>query len=97
LSLSKVNQLPVPLAPEVEQGRIAEAVGTAISCLDAANRGAVQSQVRLARLRQSILRWAFEGKLVDQDPNDEPASVLLERIRSQREASETLPRRNHRR
>jgi type I restriction enzyme S subunit len=37
-----------------------------------------------ARLRQAILKKAFEGKLVLQDPNDEPASVLLERIRAAR-------------
>ncbi len=40
--------------------------------------------IRAARLRQSILKRVFEGKLVPQDPHDEPSSVLLERIRSQR-------------
>ena len=40
------------------------------------------------RLRQSILKRAFYGELVPQDPNDEPASVLLERIRAQREAEQ---------
>ena len=38
---------------------------------------------RAERLRQSILKWAFEGKLVAQEPDDEPASALLERIRAE--------------
>ena len=43
-----------------------------------------RASIRAARLRQAILKKAFEGKLVPQDPNDEPASVLLERIRAAR-------------
>jgi type I restriction enzyme S subunit len=39
---------------------------------------------RAERLRQSVLKRAFEGHLVPQDANDEPASVLLERIRAER-------------
>jgi type I restriction enzyme S subunit len=39
------------------------------------------------RLRQAILSTAFEGKLVDQDPADEPADVLLDRIRAERAAT----------
>jgi type I restriction enzyme S subunit len=41
----------------------------------------------LQQLRQSILKWAFEGKLVDQEPADEPASLLLERIKAERAAA----------
>ena len=42
--------------------------------------------------RQNILRAAFSGQLVPQDPNDEPASVLLERIRAERAEREKQPK-----
>ena len=49
---------------------------------------AASSESNLTQLDQSILAKAFRGELVRQDPNDEPASALLERIRAQREAAE---------
>ncbi len=52
-----------------------------------------KSALRIARLRQSILKWAFEGRLVDQDPTDEPAAILLERVRAERQAAGTTPSR----
>jgi type I restriction enzyme, S subunit len=53
----------------------------------------VLNRRRCSRLRQSILKWAFEGRLVDQDPTDEPASVLLDRIRAERaSATDKSPR-----
>ena len=57
-----------------------------LSVADEVAQSALQNAERRRRFRQSILKWAFEGKLVDQDPNDEAASVLLERIRSERAA-----------
>jgi type I restriction enzyme S subunit len=43
-----------------------------------------------------VLRWAFEARLVDQDPTDEPASRLLERIQAEREAKPAQPSRTRR-
>jgi type I restriction enzyme, S subunit len=81
-----LGQTPVPLAPMLEQTRIydeLERVDTtalaAMSTIDADVR-------RCSRLRQAVLKWAFEGKLVDQDPTDEPAEKLLTQIRAERAA-----------
>lgn len=53
----------------------------------------VQSAVDTsAALRQSVLAAAFRGELVPQDPKDEPASVLLDRIRAQRAATAAAPK-----
>ena len=80
-------EMPVPLCPTQEQGRIAMTLASYFSVADATSQSSISSLRRIGRLRQSILKWAFEGKLVDQDSNDEPASVLLERIKSEREAA----------
>jgi type I restriction enzyme S subunit len=84
LSLSKVSSLPVPMPPLAEQHRIVEEVERRLSVVDALEQTVEANLTRAERLRQAILKKAFEGRLVDQDPSDEPASALLERIKSQK-------------
>ena len=84
LSVSKVSNIPVPLPPLAEQRRIVDEVERRLSIIEQAEAAVEASLKRAERLRQSILKQAFTGKLVPQDPNDEPASLLLERIRAER-------------
>ena len=88
LSVSKVSALPIPLPPLAEQHRIVAEVDRRLSVIQQAEAAVEVGLKRAERLRQSILKQAFSGKLVPQDPNDEPASVLLEQIRAEREAAE---------
>jgi type I restriction enzyme, S subunit len=90
ISGADIKKMPVPLPPLLEQERVANAVSDAWSVASNASHSVAANLAHLTRLRQSILRWAFEGKLVDQDPNDEPASALLERIRRERESSQPV-------
>lgn len=86
LTLEKFEAAPFPLPPLPEQHRIVAEVERRLSVVDELEATIDKNLARCARLRQSILKMAFEGRLVPQDPNDEPASVLLERIRSTRAA-----------
>ena len=88
LSVSKVGGLPVPLPPLAEQRRIVAEVERRLSVIQQAEAAVEASLQRAERLRQSILKRAFSGELVPQDTDDEPASVLLGRIRAQREAEQ---------
>ncbi|MBW2740579.1 MAG: restriction endonuclease subunit S, partial [Deltaproteobacteria bacterium] len=96
LSISKVSSIFIPLPPLPEQHRIVAEVERCLSVADEMEKTIEQSLKQAERLRQSILKRAFKGKLVPQDPNDEPAEVLLERIkeeRAKREAEEKVKKR----
>ena len=82
--MGKIRGFVVSLPPLLEQHRIVSEVDRRLSILDELEATVEANLKRAERLRQSILKRAFEGKLVPQDPNDEPASVLLERIRAER-------------
>jgi len=85
LSAGKFSALHFPLAPLVEQHCIVADVEEKLSQITAAEQQVAADIIRAARLRQSILKQAFEGKLVPHDPKDEPASVLLERLKATRD------------
>jgi len=88
INLTKLGGLPVPVPPLTVQTAIVAEIDAAVSAAERVMADIDTQLARATRLRQSTLKHAFEGKLVPQDPNDEPASVLLDRIRAERESSE---------
>jgi len=72
----------LPLPPLSEQTQIVTEVAEKLSQIEAAGVAIDHGLARAARLRQSILKRAFAGQLVPQDPHDEPATALLQRVRT---------------
>lgn len=89
LHIEDLRVIKIPIPSAVEQDEIISEVDHVISNIVAAEHQLDASLLRAARLRQSILKQAFEGKLVLQDPNDEPAAVLLDRIKSESQPHKT--------
>lgn len=87
VSLTACRYLPIPVPPKAEQHRIVAEVHRQLSVIVQCERAVELGVARSAGLRRSVLKAAFEGQLVSQDSSDEPASVLLERIRAERAAS----------
>ena len=87
LSTGKVRSIPVVVPPLAAQEQIVAEVERQLSFLEALDRELLKACALGHSLRSSILSAAFSGELVPQDTNDEPASVLLERIASERASS----------
>lgn len=94
VSLGRFSKLAVPIPPINEQSLIVQMVGEADNDAFAQLAAIDISLKQCGAQRQNILRAGFAGQLVPQDPNDEPASVLLKRIRAQRaeQAKQPKPR-----
>lgn len=91
-----VEATPVPLPPRLEQEEIAQRVAEESSREIAGLRTCQTELARCTALRQSILKDAFSGRLVPQDPTDEPAAALLARIKETRAAAPGKTRRKAR-
>ena len=93
-SWNALGEFTFALPPLTEQKQIVSELERYLSVADGAEATIDVELKRAERLRQSILKHAFSGKLVPQDPNDEPASVLLENIRNDKE--QQLPKQKKR-
>ncbi|MFI5003404.1 MAG: restriction endonuclease subunit S [Solirubrobacterales bacterium] len=96
LNLKTLKSFPVPVPPLDEQLRIVSELEQRLSLIDALAVEVARAGSRSAVLRRSILGRAFTGRLVPQDPADEPASVLLERIAAARASEPKVSRRRRR-
>ena len=85
VDLSTLRNFLLPVAPTSEQERILEVVNNALETLSKTKLSADALKENALRVKAKILDLAIRGKLVPQDPADEPASVLLERIRVDKE------------
>lgn len=92
LNLDNVRSLVVPIPSLPEQQEIVRLLDEQFTVIEQNEREIDTALKRSEALRQSILKKAFSGQLVPQDPADEPAAALLERIRQKRPTQHTKTR-----
>lgn len=84
----QIRQIALPLPPQAEISHIISSLEQSFAAINEQSASIKTSLKQSAAQRKNILKTAFSGQLVPQDPNDEPASVLLERIKAERVAKE---------
>ena len=89
LAVANINRVLIPIPPKNEQERIVNKIKELEPLIEKYKQSEeklyeLNSNIK-AQLKKSILQYAIEGKLVEQNPNDEPASVLLEKIHAEKE------------
>ena len=98
INIEDLRKLPIEFPSVDQQREIVRRIETAFAWIDRLASEATSARKLIDHLDQAILAKAFRGELVPQDPNDEPASALLERIRTERDATrvrKTPPRERH--
>jgi len=85
ISQNAFKEIVIAIPPLEEQKEIVQQIASCFNSVDHIKQQYLETKDYLDHLDRSILAKAFRGELVEQDPNDEPASVLLDRIRADRE------------
>ena len=85
ISGSDIRTTPIPVTSLPEQQEVVFRLGKAFEAIERTERTVAEALQQANSVRHAILKRAFSGQLMPQDPNDEPASILLDRIRAERE------------
>ncbi len=85
INFDEFKNIIIPVPPKSERIQIINKINTLLSFVDTIESDKTDLQTIIQQTKSKILDLAIRGKLVPQDPNDEPASVLLERIRTEKE------------
>ena len=83
MTQDNMNSILIPLPPYNEQKRLSQHLDEIMAMVDRIEIGKIESIELISKAKSKILDLAIRGQLVPQDPDDEPASVLLERIRAE--------------